>query len=202
MTDYNIPCDTVARLGRLALSNGPDGGKLTSLRLDNGQVIATNKKLMVVENIGGFTGVVHVAVTLGLIEQCEEEAKYNSVIRFIATEPLGIMTAKTSYGWSPVGNLWVPVGPHDFDKWRTIVMRASAPLIQPGTVGMYWNVAELILLGQTAPSGDLTFESFIDPGVKPMIVRDFNDPNWLAIARPFDNIMNAPAAVFPSWMSE
>lgn len=204
MTDYIIPCDTIARLAPVADANPSERMRL--LRLDGGQVIATSGKVMVIENIGFDGPIVHISIDETLRSACAREAMYNSRLTITVTEILSHAIAKTTYGYIHAPNIFsATVNQFDFDRWREIAMRAGAPLVEPGPHGMCWELDQLELIMKASPSGRIALERNIDAEIKPVFMTDAIDPNWLAIARPHDtgdavNPMNP--AKFPSWMGD
>jgi hypothetical protein len=202
MTDFVIPCDTFVRLSNVLHDFLPDGEPwFTSIRIDNGQAVATNRSIMAIENIGGPAGIVHVIADPALIEQCRKEAPFKSTLTITVNEPLKFAVAKTMLGYVHPGNcaVWSDA-PNDFDKWRETVLRCKEPVAK-SSGGMFWNADGIARLAAASPSGGLIFEETIDAnGARPTLIRDVAEHDWLGVFNPFSSVNNQPAATLPSWM--
>lgn len=202
MTDYIIPCDVVARLGRVAFGHQTSKQIMRTLRLDNGQVVATNDRVLIIENIGGFVGIAHIVVDQALLTQCEFERQFHSQLYVSVNEMLGMGWAKSTLGYNHSMNCYMPApAVNDFDQWRAIAARAAAPLEQSAKFGMCWQTECLDAIVKSSPSGDLIMDINIDPIIKPVLICDVNDPNWIAVTRPFDPEKIRRKAQFPTWLA-
>lgn len=203
MAEFIISCDTFARLSHMC---GREDEKdcdefFRSIRIDNGVAVATNRKIMAIENIGGPSGVVHLKPDPALIVQCKAEAGYGGKLTVLVNDQLKFAIAKTTFGFTS-GNIGVfSDQPTRFDIWRTLIEQVKTP-ITASRGGMFWNVDMVTRLAASSPSGDLFFEEFIDvSGHRPCIITDKNDYNWCALLNPHieSGNMSVPAAL-PSWL--
>jgi hypothetical protein len=201
MTDYTIPCEVIARLSLLSNDAPDDAGPwFKSLRYDNGLLVASNGRLVAVENIGGPDGVFHLIVDAAMIAQCKIEAPFKSVMNVAVNDLLKFASAKTTLAWSPTANcvVWSDVR-SVFDSWRIIVARHVAePAVEPQG-GMYWRGREIALLASTSPSGSVVFEETIDVN-RPALMRDPYDENWFALFNPWNKDLETQPASLPVWM--
>lgn len=189
-----IPCETIARL---AILRGE--GIFASLRLDNGCVIASNRRFMAVERVPPFQGVAHIAVDDALIEQCRTEAQYASTIEITPNHALKFTVGKTTLGFV-TGNIGVFDSFGDFDRWRAVIAPCAEPLTASAGA-MIFDTPELAQLVASAPSGAVVFETHINPDARPVLVRDINSPDWCGcfLPRLADGLHHAPAAL-PGWL--
>lgn len=201
MTDYVIPCETFVRLARV-LTNMPDDIDpcFNVIRIDNGVAVATDRRILAAENIGGPAGIVHVIADAQLIAHCAAEAPFASSLTITVVPELRFATAKTTLGYMYPGNCvyWDNVSP-DYDRWRSVVGQCSKPATA-ARGGMLWvgdRVAQLIA---SSPSGSVIFEEIIDATGRPTIIRDVNDYNWLGVFQPFERERHHTPATLPNWM--
>jgi len=205
MVDFVIPCDTFARLTNV-LADFPPGneqGWFNSVRIDNGQAVASNRHVMAIENIGGPSGVVHIAPDPVLIAQCRTEAKFSSKLTITVNETLRFAVAKTTLGYIHPGNcaLWLDVPNDDYNRWRSIVMQCKER-VKKSRGGMFWRADDIARLASSSPSGRLVFEETIDAQTRPTLIRDTNDYEWLGVFNPFgDGGEHHNPATLPSWMT-
>jgi hypothetical protein len=171
-----------------------------SIRIDNGQVVATNRSLMAIENVYGMPpGIIHVVCDPMLVAQCVTESKFDSRLTITVTEALKFAVAKTTLGYIHPGNCcYWPDGVTPFDRWREVVMQSKEPAaISNG--GMFWESAAIARLAATSPSGRVVFEEHIDTS-RPSLIRDVMDYDWLGVFSPFSRNDNYVAASMPTWM--
>lgn len=200
MTDYAIPCEVIARLSILANDTPADADqRFKSLRYDNGLLIASNNRLIAVENITGPAGVFHLVLDPALVAQCRTEAPFKSVLHVTLNDMLQFASGKTTLGYSHPANCTLWNSPASkFDSWRDIVARVVDPANEPNG-GMYWKAQEIALLAATAPSGSVIFERVVDVN-RPAIIRDPFDENWFAMFNPWNkDLETAPPATLPGW---
>jgi len=204
MTDFIIPCDTVVRLSNVLANFHEDADEwFHSLRIDNGQVVATNRRIMVVENVGNNEGIFHLIVDAALLQQCRVEAPFSSKLTINVNETLRFAVAKTTLGYvhAPNCGLWSAQPRNIYDQWRNIVMQAKGTA-KKSVGGMLWEADAISQIAAAAPSGRLIFEEKIDTLTRPTVVRDPDDSDWFAIFNPYlDAFGDSPAAVLPAWMT-
>ena len=200
MTDFVIPCDAIARMSHILAGVPADADThFRTIRVENGMVIASNRKTLVVELIGGNVGAMNLIVDTALLAQCVTEATFGSTLTVTVNEVLQFAAAKTTLGYSHPSNvaLFSP-NVSDMSRWREVVekVRNPAPVAKGG---MVWNAEVIAALGRAAPTGALVFEEVIDLE-RPVLVRDLRDPNWFGIFQPFleDETLFEPA-LLPSW---
>ena len=203
MTDYVIPCDTVVRLATV-LDNFHDEADdyFRTIRIDNGLAVASNRRIIVVENIGGPSGVFHMVADPTLIQHCRTEAPFSSKLTVNVNEVLRFAVAKTTLGYVHAANcgFWSPA-PTVFDDWRKHVMVTKTPA-KKSVGGMIWQADVVAQLGSASPSGRVIFEQNIDALNRPTVVRDPTDPDWFAVFHPYlDELSDVPAASLPNWMT-
>jgi hypothetical protein len=188
-----ISCDTLSRL--IPVANHHSDHKcpeMYNLRFEDGLVIVTTSEIMVIENIGGFSGTYYLKPDAELLDAVINEALMGGS----ATIMPDMMV--TTYGsfFQPM----VPVTPSKFDNWREIVKRASEPLTHEPEFGTCWSAHQLWLLTRASPSKQIVLEAVVDPTVKPIIIRDLHDDNWMAISRPYAETHPTATATYPKWL--
>lgn len=214
--EFNIPCEVFARMSN-ASAIGPDENRigLNTIRIEhynsNIIVVATNAKVLAVQNVGTTTqpnSAVNVMRLPELIEQCLKEAPYDGTLTIVDIPEMKFATAKTSFGYTYPGNVSFTfpddaAGPqlepwNIKGGWRSIV-----PTEQPKKSNgcMFMNVDRLVALGKAAPSQQLVFPNFIDY-TKPVVVQDKVDKDWCGMFLPQTTLINkdVEAAVIPDWM--
>jgi hypothetical protein len=87
--------------------------------------------------------------------------------------------------------------PSDFDRWRERAELARAPATVPNGA-MYWDMDEVNAIGRASPSGGIVFEAIPDLS-RPVIIRDYADPNWFAMFHPFNETAHVKSASLPDW---
>lgn len=200
MTDFVISCDTVVRLTNVLHNFQSDVDKSWNvIRIDNGLAVATDRRFMAIENIGGAAiGIFHFTPDPVLIEQCRKEAQFSSTLTITVNEALRYAVAKTSLGYVHPTNIGVWAIPAELNGWRAIVMAAKEP-VKKSKGGMFWDADGISRLAASAPSGRLVFEEHIDT-TRPTIIRDINDYNWLGVFNPYDSRESYSPASMPTWM--
>lgn len=200
MTDYTISCDAFVRLANMAAKPGDDiDPAFKTIRIDNGQAVASNRRCMSIENIGGASGIIHIVIDPALLAQCETERAFGSKLLIVVNEPLKFVTAKTSLGYSAVGNIGhFPDGYSDFDRWRQIVKQVETPAQQPSG-GMFWDVHLMAALAASSPSGQIVFEPVIDCR-RPALIRDIHSYDWLGVFNPYSLEWGYHPAKITDWM--
>lgn len=202
MTDYILPCDTFVRLTNVLHDFHENATEwFRTIRIDNGQAVASNRIMMVVENVGGPAGIIHVKADAALIAQCRTEAQFSSVLTITVNKLLQFAVAKTTLGYVHPGNCCLWSGPvNDLDHWRLIAARAAQPIKK--SVGcLFWDADQIARVAASSPSGRIVFEEHIDAtGARPTILRDVNDPDWLAIYNPCSKQESYSPAIMPTWM--
>lgn len=170
-----------------------------TLRLDSGQIVATDRQFLAVENLAPFHGIYHITVDDTLLAQCTKEMQFSSVLDVIPNPALGFTMAKTTLGFA-TGNIGVFRGPSDFDKWRD-VMRECAEPAKASVGGMLWTVEGIARLAASSPSGHVIFEEHVDAQARPTLIRDINDHEWCGMFMPrlSDGRYHSPATL-PGWM--
>lgn len=201
MTDFVIPCDTFVRLTNI-LHGMPDDINewFRTVRIDNGIAVATNRRILAAENIGGPAGVIHVIADQALINQCRTEAAFSSTLTITVNEVLKFAVAKTTLGYVHPGNC-VRFGDDagDFDRWRTVVGQCKTPATA-ARGGMFWDADMIARLAAASPSGRVVFEEIIDASGRPTIIRDINEYNWIGVFQPFSTEESYSPATLPSWI--
>lgn len=199
-----IPCETIVRMAHLLPSPNVEIDPIfRTLRLENGKIIATDRRFMAIEQLSErFEGVYHLAVTDVFLAQCKVEAPFSGVFDAVPTPPLRYTTGKTTFGWSPSDNLGVyPDGPTAFDNWYQMVV---APCIEPAAVsrgGMMWLLDDIQRLAASSPSGTVVFEQNIDCDNRPSVVRDLDTPDWCGFFLPrLHNGAWLGGATVPGWL--
>lgn len=191
-----IPCETIVRLSAL-LGEAP----FNALRLDNGRVIATDRKFAVVERVAPFDGVAHVLLTDALVEQCRLETQFSSSLTVTPNDALGWTTAVTTMAWQSAENLFAPSDPL-FDAWYDKIVTPC--LGEPTSNGALTAYADqLARLARSAPSGSVTFEPVVDIR-RPIVVRDIHSPDWVGFFMPrLDSGEGLwTGATVPNWLRE
>lgn len=196
-----IPCDTLVRLASVIDADAPE--PFTFIRVDNGQLVASNKRIMSIDNImPRFDGLAYIYPDPALVAQCAKEAPYNSTVSLTVTEPLRHAMAKTSMGYVS-GNLWRDGEPSNFDRWRAVALRAATEGQSSNRGGMFWNVKEIERLMGAAPSGKVVFSENINTDA-PTLLRDPNDFDWCGVFSPEPNRKagdpQAFSASLPDWL--
>lgn len=201
MTDYIIPCETIARFAPIAQSAHADvDAQFKTLRIDNGVLVASNRRILVAEHIGGVHGIAHLIIDPALVENCRKEAPFASKLTVTVVEALRFATAKTTLGYSHPGNalLWSDT-PTTFNNWRDVAAKCKSPA-KASRGGMFWGADDIALMAASSPSGRLVFEELIDTHGRPTVVRDINDYNWFGLFTPFSSGEHYTPATLPSWV--
>lgn len=194
-----IPCDTIARLAHLLPAESSDD-PMCSFRLDNGKVLATNRRFMAIEQVAPFEGVFYIRNDPALIAQCRTEAQWSGVIEFTPVAPLKWTTAATTMGWKCAENLGLwPVGGTDYDLWRERVVDPLREPLTASTGPMMCGADGLAQLAASSPSGGIVFEQHIDP-MRGTVVRDIDSHDWVGFFHPrIVDGRSHNAATVPGW---
>lgn len=188
-----IPCETIVRLSSVMPRPGAEIDPIFFyLRIENGMVIATDRKFMAIEHVGGAGGIIHMQITPALLAQCKVEVPLSS--KLTLDPATGIV--RTTMGYTETVPIYA--APCDFDRWREIVKDAAREC-KASAGAMFWSLDDVARLASTSPSGQVVFPKFIDTG-RPMLLRDVNSPDWLGVfhAVSNDGLMHSPATL-PSW---
>lgn len=198
MTDIIIPCDTFARLSTLAVDASDDDFRC--IRLDNGIAIASNRRLMALEKINTFEGVLHIVVDAALVSQCKTEAAWGSDLIVSYTPELNIAVAKTTLGYIHPGNaLVIQQVPDNYNRWREVAERCRVPSDQSHGA-MFWDADLIAKLAYTSPSGRVVFEENINATGRPTLMRDITSHEWVGIFQPWSIDVNHSPAKLQSWV--
>jgi hypothetical protein len=201
MTDFVIPCDTFVRLTNILYGMPEDISEwFKTVRIDNGIAVATNRRILAAENVGGPAGIIHVIADQALINQCRTEAAFSSALTITVNEVLKFAVAKTTLGYVHPGNcVRFSDDPNDFDRWRTVVEQCKTPASAPRG-GMFWDADMIARLAAASPSGRVVFEEIIDATGRPTIIRDINEYNWIGVFQPFSTEESYSPATLPTWI--
>lgn len=194
-----IPCDTIARLANL-IDYAVEDTIFHTIRLDNGCVIASDRKFMAIEHIGGWTGVAHINVDDVLRAQCVTEAAWSGSLEITVNPALNYTVARSTMGYVS-GNIGVfPTVPTNFDRWKEVALQCDEPAAKPAGT-MIWHTDGLVKLAKSSPSGVVAFEQVIDAETRPTVIRDIASPDWVGLFLPqiSDGIFHPPA-VLPGWL--
>lgn len=194
-----IPCEVFNRLSHII-----DGWHdaldpvYRTVRLDNGMVIATDRKLMVVEHVPQVTGVAHITLPDSLIAACVEEAKYGGSVEIAANPMLGYTIAKTTFGHI-TENIHYAGDHGEFARWRDVIADARKPLDASAGV-MVWNADDIARLGAASPSGCIEFSRYIDATARCTVVRDTTTSEWVGFFMPrVKDGLHHTGATVPGW---
>ena len=201
MTDYVIPCDTFYRISRVAATRDDEiHPSWSSMRIDDGCLIASDRSFMAVENYTAHQkGVAHLNIDPALIEQCRTEAKFNGRVTVTVNEILKYAQAKTTFGYVTKENLLYTADlDPDWDRWREIINKAREPATKPNGV-MFWHADNIQRLAESSPSGRVVFESVIDTS-RPTLLRDVTDYHWLGIFQARSRYEQYSPATVPTWI--
>lgn len=201
MTDFIVPADTLARLATI-IQNPPADLEpvFKTIRLDNGQVVVSDRTICAVECVGTIPGIAHIVPDPAFIAQCKMEAQFSSNVTIVVNELLNYTVAKTSLGYV-TGNIgFFPNGATDYDRWREVVMEAKE--IPPkGRGGMFWDAELIAKLAASSPSGRVIFAENVD-AYRNTLIRDVTDGYWIGVFSPkqgpgYDAVN---PATMPTWM--
>ena len=179
MIEHTIPCETFARLSNLLKYNPIDDPWCNSIRLEGGYAIVTNRFYIVVEKIDCANhDVLHVPLDPQLIEVCRSESAYHSKLHITAVPAMKYASCKSSMGYPHGGNagLWLDTE-NRVDAWRS---KIPTSLPKKTTGSMYLELDGVKALLETAPSGRIAFQDYIDWS-QPVVVNDVVDGNWFAV---------------------
>lgn len=199
MSEYVIACETFARLSNVLKLLAPEADEWTnSIRLEGKFAVATNRRYMAVEMIGGDNPAeaIHVIADEKLIEQCRTESAFHSKLHIVPNAMLKFASAKTTLGYQYPGNAVIYSDTiNKIDGWRAVV---PSEVAKKTNGAMALDLPWLSALVESAPSKKIVFQEYID-WTKVVVVRDFIDPNWFAVfhVRTADDLHDP--AVVPGW---
>lgn len=197
MPTFEIPCDVYARLAGVTDTIYFDGSPwCKTMRIEDGKAIVTNRKVMVIESIGGPKGVGHVIIDPQLVAQCRTEAPFDSKLTVTIDDALRFGTAKTTLGYCFPGNVgrWGPEE-NELARWRTALPIREATASDGA---MLWDAPVISALCASSPTGGLVFPRFIDCNM-PVVIRDASDDRWCGIFLPRAHDSVYGAAKLPEW---
>lgn len=195
--EYTIPCAVVARFANVLKIKPPEATEWSdTIRIENGFAIASNRRILAVENIGGSQGIIHLIADPVLVAQCANEATFDSMLHITAEPALKHAVCVTTMGYKHPRNcvLWSN-SENYLDGWRGVL-----PIEQPKKPngGMFWHGEMIADLARSSPSGRVIFAEIIDV-TKPTVIRDTIDPDWFGVFLP-DQAQKYDAARLPEWV--
>lgn len=159
-------------------------------------VVATNIQIAAIQYLGENDGpdeATAIAIDDKLIEICDKETPHDGNISIAANTMLSYTAIKSTFGYQHPGNAFVQLPEnHEFKTWRDW-LPDKLPEKSHGVI--YWNTYSIHALLLASPSGAVTFPEHIDTSI-PVIIRDDNDPNWIAVYKP---VRDRVAAFIPDW---
>lgn len=193
----HIPCEVIARLSHLRhCEKYPD---FDAIRLERGKVIATNGKLLAVENVPSLdlSEPVHLVLDDALIKQCEVEAKASGRLDLIVT--MGMVMCKSTFGYqAPIQTFTGPTP--NWDRWREVIADAQKQSDVPGGV-MVWDAQDIYDLARSSPSGRVEFPKVIDASKRCIVIRDSASHDWCGFFVPtITDGKHYSGAVVPGWV--
>lgn len=202
MTEITLSCETFLRINRV-IENLPSDmhPSWSTLRFENGCVIATDKSFMAIENFSSQQfAPFHIVRDEALLAQCETESKFNSRMTIVVNEMLKFAVIKTSLGYQTATNMLFvePIDPA-WDKWRGLVEQCREPATRANGP-MFWALSGIERLTASSPSGMIVFEELIDVN-RPTLIRDVTDYHWLGVFHPTSMQEHYTAASLPSWIN-
>ncbi len=202
MTEITLPCETFLRMSRVIEDLPSDyHASWSTLRFENGNIIATDRSFMAIENFSGEKfEPFHIIPDAALLAQCETESKFNSRMTIIVNPMLKFAVIKTSLGYQTTSNaLYTDEIDSAWGKWREVVGRCREPA-ERANGAMFWSVDGLHRLASSSPSGLIVFEETIDIN-RPALIRDVKDYHWIGLFHPVSVKDHYSAATLPSWLS-
>lgn len=186
--NFEIPVETYIRLSgvtnyiRESISD-EERALIRCVRLEHKQgktfAIASNRKVAAIYFLGDTTeadGAAHLNIDVKLLAQCETEKAFNSKLSVIALPELGIVSLKSTLGYS-VATAGFFAAETPLAKWQTWVADEQ-PKASKGAMG--WHMDDMCALNAASPSGFINFPEFID-AEKPVLLRDNDFPNFIAM---------------------
>lgn len=207
--NFTISCEAFMRLSRIATNfkDGETNEYFRSVYIENNAghsfAVASNMKLIGIEYLGKTAeadGGINIRLDPHLIQQCEIEAPYSSVITGTHVEALNFATLKTTFGYELPGCQMVSTDVNHLKDWRKVIPK-SMPKKPNGALRM--KASELAQLAAASPSGRIVFPECISLDI-PVVIRDAIDPNWMGlfVSTMTDN-GNPPTiltATLPDWL--
>lgn len=201
MTEISLSCETFLRISRVNADLPSDMHKSWStLRFENGCIIATDKSFMAIENFSTQQfAPFHIIRDEALLAQCETEATFNGRMTIVVNEMLKFAVIKTSFGFQTTVNM-LYTGEVDpgWEKWRKVVDTCKEPATRTNGP-MFWAMEGIQRLASSSPSGMIVFEELIDVN-RPTLIRDVKDYYWLGVFHPTSMQDHYSAASLPSWI--
>lgn len=202
MTEISLSCETFLRISRVIADLPSDmHASWSTLRFEEGCIIATDKSFMAIENFttAQFTPF-HILPDAALLAQCENEAQFNGRMTIVVNEMLKFAVVKTSFGFQTTTNV-LYTGEIDpaWEKWRGVVSQCKEPATRTNGP-MFWAVEGIQRLASSSPSGMIVFEELIDVN-RPTIIRDTKDYHWLGVFHPTSMQDHYTAATLPNWVT-
>ena len=200
MSEYKIKCETIIRLMKI-LNYMPDTCNEwnNTIRLEDDLAIVTNRQILLVERLPEINpeNPVHIIIDDKLKQQCLTESKFDSDLIIEVSDAYKYGAAKTTFGYQHPDNacLYSDVD-NDIDKWRSIIPKIEA---KKSVGAMFWESDNILNMAMSSPSGSLAFPLFIDIN-KPIVVRDINDDNWMAVFSPSTSDADMKPAILPEWL--
>jgi len=179
----DISADVFSRFGKLA-KNSEKYPVYFEEKNNKRFILATNKRVVCVQFLAEGYGIDQNAAIVPnqqLIEQCDIERNFSSVVKFTSSDQMKYTTVKTQMGFTVADNLFSEI-PEHFENWRTWFPEQVATK----TKGvMFCNLDNLILIASCSPSGRVVFPARINTEI-PVVLRDVHDPNWMGAFLPIE----------------
>lgn len=196
-----IPCETLVRMAHITQGHKPDHDPIfQTIRLDNGRVIASNRRLMVMERVEPFEGVFHIQLDDATIEACRTESQFKGVMEIVPNPALAFTMGKTTFG-HVTGNIGVfPAKETDLDRWPEVIQCCYEPRTESHGA-LVWSTDDIGRLAAASPSGVIEFARFINTSDRASVVRDITTSEWVGFFMPrvADGLQHS-GAVVPGWV--
>ena len=213
--NFEIPVETYIRLAQVSnfirkeFVSDEERALLKCVRLENSNgkayAIASNRKIGAIYYLGAATenGAVHINVDDALLQQCEKEKMFNSKIHVVAIPDLGMVSIKTTLGFSMAGNIGFFSSATPLQRWREWVPPEP---VKKTKGAMHWVTHDIEALNAASPSGRINFPEFVD-ATQPVILRDDKFENWLGVFMPNcidekGKVYAVEPATLPTWWNE
>jgi hypothetical protein len=203
MTEISLSCETFLRISGIIDDLPSDmHPSWSTLRFQDGCIIATDKSFMAIENFSSVQHApFHIIPDPALLAQCETESKFNSRMTIVVNEMLKFAVIKTSLGFQTTANVFY-TGEIDpaWEKWKSLVMQCKTPA-EKVNGAMFWALHGISRLAASSPSGLIVFEEMIDTN-RPTLIRDVKDYHWLGVFHPTSMQDHYSPATLPSWIHD